>query len=142
MRVLLDANIFISYLLAAGEDRAIVSVVRAGVLGEFVLLLPEELLEELARKAREKEYLVQRIAAEDLIALAAILAQVAETIPRFTDEIPAVTRDPKDDYLLAYALVGQADYLVTGDHDLLVLRQVGGTRIVTVREFWELLKRR
>jgi len=33
---------------------------------------------------------------------------------------PAITRDRSDDYLLAYALVGQADYLVTGDRGLLV----------------------
>ncbi len=141
MRVLLDANILISYLLA-DEDSATVSIVRAGVLGQFTLLLPEELLEEVARKACNKPYLAGKIAPESLAQLAAILPDVAETIPKITDAIPAVTRDPKDDYLLAYSLVGQADFLVTGDHDLLSLGQVGDTRIITVGEFWDLIKRR
>lgn len=141
MRVLLDANILISYLLA-DEDSAIVSIVRAGVLGQFTLLLPEELLEEIARKAPNKPYLVGKISPESIAQLAAILTDVAETIPRITDMIPAVTRDPKDDYLLAYSLVGQADFLVTGDRDLLALGQVGDTKIIAVREFWDLFNRR
>jgi len=41
---------------------------------------------------------------------------------------PTCTRD---DYLVAYALVGGADYLVTGDADLLVLARVGEVKIVT-----------
>ena len=69
-----------------------------------------------------------------------VLSEVSETVPKITTEIPAVTRDPKDDYLLAYALVGQADYLVTGDRDLLVLGQVEHTRIVTARDFVEVIK--
>lgn len=61
---------------------------------------------------------------------------------RSSSMVTALTRDPKDDYLLAYALVGQADYLVTGDHDLLALQHVGDTQIVTTSEFWEILKGR
>ena len=49
--------------------------------------------------------------------------------------MPSVTRDRKDDYLLAYAVVGRADYLVTGDRDLLVLGEVEGVRIVSPAGF-------
>lgn len=56
------------------------------------------------------------------------------------ESIPAVTRDPKDDYLLAYALVGKADYLVTGDKDLLVLQaEIPDFEIVSPRQFSEIL---
>jgi len=142
MRVLLDTNILVSYLLTPGRDSPVVEVVRMGVLGEFELLFPEELLDELARKVHEKEYLAERITAEEVEELAAILSEVSEAVPKITETIPAVTRDPKDDYLLANALVGKADYLVTGDHDLLVLGQVGGLQIVTAHEFLGILKRR
>ena len=64
-----------------------------------------------------------------------ILRAVGEPIPRITQPIPALTRDPKDDYLIAYALVGGADFLVTGDADLLVLKQIDSLKIVTAREF-------
>ncbi|MHB1355382.1 MAG: putative toxin-antitoxin system toxin component, PIN family [Anaerolineae bacterium] len=137
MRVLLDTNIVISYLLS--PNRAIARIVEEAILGSFNLLLPEDLLDELTKSVSIKRYLVNRITPEELRELVEILAQVSETIPRITMEIPAVTRDPKDDYLLAYALVGQADYLVTGDKDLLALAQIEGIRIVTAREFAEVL---
>ena len=141
MRVLLDTNILISYLLTPHQSSPISQIVRAGVLGEFDLLFPEELLNELARKVHEKKYLSERITPTQFKELVDILSEVSETIPRITGQIPAVTRDPKDDYLLAYALVGQADYLVTGDDDLLSLGQVDDVRIVTPRDFCEIRKK-
>ena len=52
--------------------------------------------------------------------------------------LPAVTisPDPFDNYLLATAAAGSADFLVTGDkRDLLALKLYEGTKIVTVRDF-------
>ena len=49
--------------------------------------------------------------------------------------IPAFTRDPKDDKFIACALVGQAQYLITVDTDLLVLGTVDTVRIVTPEAF-------
>lgn len=139
MRVLLDTNILISYLLTP-KNSVIAQIVEAGILGGFDLLLPEELSDELVEKARAKQYLAERITPEEVRELVDILSEVSETVPKITQSIPAVTRDPKDDYLLAYALVGQADYLVTGDRDLLVLGQVEHTKIVTARDFVEVIK--
>ena len=139
MRVLVDANIFLSFLLFPRRDSPSRQVIQAAILGTFVLLVPEELLEELAARAREKPYLAERIHPEEVDELAQILSTIAEPIPQITEPIPALTRDPKDDYLIAYALVGSADYLVTGDRDLLALRQVGDVKIVTPREFATLL---
>lgn len=49
-------------------------------------------------------------------------------------------RDPTDNYLLALAQAGEADYLVTGDKaDLLSMQQHRKTRIVAVRHFAEML---
>lgn len=61
-------------------------------------------------------------------------------MPRIESPIPAVTRDPKDDYLLSYAPVGGADYIVTGDEDLLALHgQIQELEILTPRQFSEML---
>ena len=59
----------------------------------------------------------------------------AEQMPPIGAKIPAVSRDPKDDYLPTYALVAKADYLVTGDKDLLVLKQVGQVKILSPKDF-------
>jgi uncharacterized protein len=55
----------------------------------------------------------------------------------FLTRLPRVelSRDPADDFLLAMARAGQADYLATGDRrDLLTLGTFGSTRIVTTRQ--------
>lgn len=56
------------------------------------------------------------------------------------EEISPVSRDPKDDIFLATAISGRADYLVSEDKDLLVLKQFTGIRIIDTHEFLELLK--
>ena len=136
-RVLLDANILISYLLNPAADRPITQIVQAGVLGAFTLLLPAALLEEMSAKIARKPYLAARIEQAEAAQFAAILRRTGETIAAIEASIPPVTRDPKDDYLLAYAVIGQADYLLTGDEDLLVLQQVQGVTICSPREFIE-----
>ena len=53
-------------------------------------------------------------------------------------EIPVSVRDPTDGKFLACALGGRADFLVSGDQDLLVLNghpSLGALRIVSAREF-------
>ncbi len=50
-----------------------------------------------------------------------------------------VCRDKEDEVVLATALAGKADIIVTGDDDLLVLKKFHGTRILSPREFLELL---
>lgn len=139
MRVLLDANILISYLLPTLKTSAIHVIVRAAISGRFTLLLHEELTSEIVRKVGAKRYLSARITTRDVQTLFNLLWQIGEEIPTITEEIPPLTRDPKDDYLLAYALVGRADYLVTGDDDLLVLGQVGGVKILRPADFARLV---
>jgi hypothetical protein len=59
--------------------------------------------------------------------------------------IPVDVRDPKDAHILAAALGGDADYLITGDDDLLVLRddsRLSRPDIVTVVEFLSILRER
>ena len=50
-------------------------------------------------------------------------------------------RDADDMHILGLAKAGKADYLVTGDDDLLVLKRFGRCRIVTPRQFWSLMHR-
>jgi predicted nucleic acid-binding protein len=69
------------------------------------------------------------------------MAEVSEAIV----EVPSgsllpVSRDPDDDHVLAAAVVGEADCIVTGDKDLLVLDPYEGIRIVTPREFLDVLE--
>ena len=53
-------------------------------------------------------------------------------------EIINICRDPKDDKILALALNGKADYIITGDQDLLVLKLFESVQIITIDEFLNL----
>ncbi len=61
-------------------------------------------------------------------------------LPRL-DEIASFSRDPKDDYLVAYGIVNEAEYLITGDQDLLVLDRVGELQELTPAAFLEVARR-
>ena len=139
MRVLLDANIFISYLLKPDAEGTIRRIVDAGFTTVYTLLAPPPLIEELTRKIQHKPYLNQRITSADIAALCMLIEAAAESLPLMQESVPVATRDPKDDYLLAYARAGQADYLVSGDADLLVLDPVGPLRIISPADFAALL---
>jgi uncharacterized protein len=77
-------------------------------------------------------------------ALAGRLINELRDIAVVVKDLPVVTvsPDPYDNYLLATAAAGAADFLVTGDkRDLLSLKLYQGTKIVTVRDFLTLHRR-
>lgn len=139
-RVLIDTNVLISYLLQPDASGAVQAILRAFLGERFTLLVPGALLKELLVTVRGKHRLAERIHPEDLAAFIAILEAFGEGVGKISEPIPKVTRDPKDDYLLAYALVGEADYLITGDKDLLELQgQIAGLDILTPAQFIDAL---
>jgi putative PIN family toxin of toxin-antitoxin system len=78
----------------------------------------------------KRDYIQMLIRTEEGQALLDAITQKADILPPL-GPVPAYTRDPKDDKFVACALVGDADYLITEDKDLLVLQVVGDVRIVT-----------
>ncbi|MEA2575890.1 MAG: uncharacterized protein QOH93_3188 [Chloroflexia bacterium] len=140
IRALLDTNIYISYLLDPYATGTIVQIVDAAIAGLYVPLLPGELLQEMSEAIERKKSLSLRIKLEDVQRLASLMRRSGGTLAPIGEQIPDITRDIKDDYLLAYAAIEQADYLVTGDLDLLVLQQVGRVKIITPADFLAVLK--
>jgi putative PIN family toxin of toxin-antitoxin system len=70
------------------------------------------------------------------------LDEMLSTFEPFIDLIEVksnirICRDPKDDFLLALAKDGKADYLLTGDKDLLEIKKLGKTKIKTIASFFE-----
>jgi putative PIN family toxin of toxin-antitoxin system len=94
-----------------------------------------EILEVLNREELTSKF--QRLPGRNRRTVISLISQaeVAEVTAT-----PAVSRDPKDDKFLATALAAQADYLVTEDQDLLVLREYQGIRIVTGHAFLNVLR--
>lgn len=141
MRVLVDTNVYVSRLLIGSRPFSAVSrLIDAAILEEYILLLPEEVLDELRGLRERKAYLRDRVTQRDVDGLIRVLQSVAVILSRQTHPIPAALRDPKDDFVLTAAVLGDADYLVTGDRDLLDIRNVIiRPSILTVAEFLTVL---
>jgi uncharacterized protein len=130
VRVVLDTNVFIAAVVADGLCR---DLVRVRV--PHTVITSEPLLNELRTISRAKF-------AVDPVELP-LLAQLNEEAEIVTPaELRAgVCRDEDDDVVLATALAGKADVIVTGDEDLLVLKKFRGIEILSPRQFLKLLDR-
>jgi len=135
MRVVLDTNILVSALIAAAGNPA--AIYNAWENGKFTLLTCAEQLDEL-RATLQKPRVADLIKPYNAGRLVNQIKKLAEAVGPLTrvERSP----DPGDDFLLALAEVGKADYLVTGDKSgLLPLARHRATRIVSAREFAALL---
>ena len=129
--MILDTNIIVSALIApAGKPAAIVD---AWLDGKFTPLTCAAHVDEL-RSTLQKPRLAELVKPHKAGRLVNQIKKLAEDI----DPLPRVERssDPTDDFLLALAEAGKADYLVTGDESgLLALDRHKVTQIVSARDF-------
>ena len=70
------------------------------------------------------------------MALVAALSELAD----LPDDIPRLVRDPNDDYLIACALAGHADFIISGDKDLLEWKAGAPFKILSARQLLSLLE--
>jgi putative PIN family toxin of toxin-antitoxin system len=142
VRAVLDTNLFVSGLIREGSSPD--QVVRTWERGIFDLVTSPALTAEVAAVLRRSAF--HERYHPDSRRIAAILAAlgVAEQVV-LTGDLRVRSREPGDDKLLVCAIGGNADYLVTGDHDLLVLAgdpPLGALQIVTPADFLRLLDAR
>jgi putative PIN family toxin of toxin-antitoxin system len=127
MRAVIDTNVIISALFWGGRPRRVVDLASAG---RFQAITSGELLLELEDVLAEDFAVPQdRI---DLI-LRDVLSYAELVVPLEKVDVPV--RDAADIKVVACAVAGRADFIVTGDSDLLALGQVGTVHIVGVAAF-------
>lgn len=138
IRAVLDANVFVSGILSS--QGAPGRILRAWRDERFHLAASEPILEEIGRVLRYPK-ISRRHGWPD------------EQIARFLDDVrhlalmtpaelvlTAVPQDPADNRYLECALEAEADYLVTGDHQLLEVDAPGGIEVLPPRAFLSLLR--
>jgi putative PIN family toxin of toxin-antitoxin system len=139
IRAVLDTNVLISGLVA--EQSSPHRLLDAWLEGRYILVTSLYLVEELIHVLsypRIAERL--RLSETELTAILAALLSRAEVTPGRL-RLSGVTRDPKDDAVVACAREGQADYIVSGDQDLLVLGETESIQVVTPQRFVEILEK-
>ncbi len=107
--------------------------------GVFELVLSEPILTELAQTLG-KPYFRKYLSSEQIAADIALLRREAIITP-ITHMVHGVATHPEDDVILATAVSGDADYLVTGDKQLQKVGNYQGVAIVSPLAFLDLLKR-
>ncbi|TAH48827.1 MAG: putative toxin-antitoxin system toxin component, PIN family [Chloroflexota bacterium] len=142
MRVVLDLNLFVSALIGKTATRAILDHWRTQ---QFVLVLSERLLAEL-RAVLARPKFQRYFTVDDVQVLIALLEEHAEFVePTIRLEL---SRDAKDNILLDVAATAHANYLVTGDKDLLddpvlikTMLEQYGVQVIPANTFLEILAR-
>ena len=130
----LDTNVYIAAFLSKSPTSPTNEILDRWEAGEFVLLFTDAILDEVVEKFDAKG-----IEREITLNLVARLERTAERVE--VAEVPAVVAaDPDDDVVLACAVNGRADYLVTYDPHLLDLgEEYQGVKIVKALPFlWKL----
>ena len=128
MRLVLDSNV----LIAAFISRGLCSEILEACLKKHEIVLSDPIAKELRKNLVQKFHLPGKDVEEYLH----VLSLHADWVhPPALGQL--VSRDPKDDAIIATAVAGKAAYLVSGDKDLLTLKKFGRVQIVTPRVFWE-----
>jgi putative PIN family toxin of toxin-antitoxin system len=128
INIIIDTNIWISFLIGKSlkglhrylHNERIKIVVCKEQIRE---------IKEVVQRPKLSKYFPQKQVSEmfDLLDEVAILVAVASKI--------TLCRDKKDDYLLSLAVDANADYLITGDKDLLAIKTIHQTSIINYSDF-------
>jgi len=133
VKAVADTNVLVSGLLWGGPSA---SVLDRGALRLIGVVTSEEILTEL-ETVLSRPHLAERLrlrgqTVAEVMRTYRAAAQIVEPAPV---EMPAALRDPKDLPVLRCAVGAKADAIVSGDKDLLVLKEFAGIPILTPRQF-------
>ncbi|MEW6068407.1 MAG: putative toxin-antitoxin system toxin component, PIN family [Nitrospirota bacterium] len=134
MKAVIDTNIWLSFLigkLLAGLDNYILD-------GLLKVVISEEQLEEITTVLQRPKFR-KYFSADDIEEFLSLLYKSAKIVT-VHHTIIKDCRDEKDNFILETAIRGRADYIITGDKDLLVLNPYRGKKIIGFREFENILK--
>ena len=128
MKAVFDTNVLIAAFLTEGICSGLLIRARKRA---FNLVLCDDIIREFEGILKKKF----KLTSADIAEISAIVLEAASEILHKLDPIPNVCRDPNDDMIIACAIDAAADYIVTGDEDLLILKRHKNIVIVNPRNF-------
>lgn len=131
IRIVLDTSVLISFLLTRGHT--ISRIMERWESGDIKVIVSPGILGELKMVASD-ERIAKRLKSGALADLCRSLQKDAFVVTGEL-ELPGVTPDPEDDMVVACAVEGEADCIVTRDHHLLDLEEYARIPILSPEEF-------
>lgn len=133
LRVILDTNLWISFLISK-RFQGIDNLIEQGIVR---LIFSNELIEEfieVVSRPKFKKY----FSFNDIERIFSLFEEYGELV-KVTSNIN-ICRDKKDNFLLNLSIDSTCDFLITGDNDLLILKKIKNTKIVSIAEFMKIPK--
>ena len=131
MRVILDTNV----ILAAFAGRGLAHALFELCLEKHEIIISEHILSEVQRNLQKK----LKMAKDKVLMITGYLREFC-TLSNYKRLDKETCRDIDDVKILGLSEVAKPDYIITGDEDLLVLKEFHSVPIITPRAFWEISK--
>jgi putative PIN family toxin of toxin-antitoxin system len=128
LKAVFDTNVLIAAFLTEGVCSGLLSRARKHV---FRLILCDDIIGEFKGVLTEKF----NLSPVEISEIISIVSEAASEIRRELSPVPRICRDKNDDMIIACAVDAAADYIVTGDEDLLVLKKHKNIIIINPRNF-------
>ena len=133
MKVVLDTNVLVSALIKAGKPRDLFNK----LVKDQQLVLSRDILEEFLEVIDDPK--IAKYTSEKDVTVFLNTLKNAATIVQVKSKFKAVKEDPDDDAIVRAAYDSKANYIISGDRHLLVLKHFKGIRILTVDEMLDAL---
>lgn len=137
LRATYDTNTLISGTTISKGP--IANVINAWINDDVVMITSKPLIEELS-KTLQKPYFTSRLSKKQIESFINLVNERA-TITQINTPIPAISKDPDDNIVLATAESGKVSYIVTGDHQLQEIKKYKKIKIVSPRIFSDIIGR-
>ena len=128
MKAVFDTNVLVAAFLTEGLCSDLVLRARKQA---FDLVLCDDIIREFEGILKKKF----KLSSTDLYEITSIISEAASEVLNHLSPIHRICRDPNDDMIVACAIDADADYIVTGDEDLLILKRYKGIIILNPRNF-------
>ena len=132
MKIVIDSNIFVSSFFWGGNPKEIFERV---INGFDELFITDEIIKEITSVMSSKKFNVNNSEIEDYIK---IIEKYSKIIISKGIKKPA-SRDQDDDKILQCGLDGNVDFIITGDKDLLVLKEYETIKIIKPKDYLEIV---
>jgi hypothetical protein len=137
MRAVIDTNVLISGIISKKSYPA--KVVHYWILNKFDPVVSPEIVEEYAKVLTRDKFSVFGTVSMRLDFLNKLLSLDWVLLVYPKEKFNIIEEDPKDNIFLECAFEGRCDFIVSGDHHLLKLKEYEGIKIITGEEFINLL---